>query len=60
MVISNKQIYSILLSASLLVLSGCGEEKKTEAPKAPPPLVVETVTVQKKIFPFWVQYTGMT
>ncbi|MEA3455321.1 MAG: efflux RND transporter periplasmic adaptor subunit, partial [Campylobacterota bacterium] len=41
-------------------LSGCGEEKKTEAPKAPPPLVVETVTVQKKIFPFWVQYTGMT
>ena len=60
MAISHKHIYSILLSASLLFLTGCGEEKKAEAPKAPPPLIVETVNVQKKIFPFWVQYTGMT
>jgi RND family efflux transporter MFP subunit len=60
MKISQKYIYSIILSASLLFLSGCGEEKKATAPKAPPPLNVETVTVQKKMFPFWVQYTGMT
>ncbi len=60
MTISQKQIYSIVFAASLLFLSGCGEEKKAEAPKAPPPLVVETVTVQKEIYPFWVQYTGMT
>lgn len=60
MKISQKQIYSLLLSASLLFLSGCGEEKKAEEPKAPPPLIVETVTVFKKMFPFWVQYTGMT
>ena len=60
MTILQKQIYSIVFAASLLFLSGCGEEKKAEAPKAPPPLVVETVTVQKEIYPFWVQYTGMT
>jgi RND family efflux transporter MFP subunit len=60
MKISKKQIYSMILSASLLFLSGCGEEKKAEAPKAPPPLNVETVTVEKKKFPVWMQYTGMT
>lgn len=60
MAISQKQIYSMILSVSLLLLSGCGEEKKAAVPKAPPPLNVETVTVQKKMFPFWVQYTGMT
>ncbi|PHS41683.1 MAG: efflux transporter periplasmic adaptor subunit [Sulfurovum sp.] len=60
MTISHKQIYSIILSASLLLLSGCGEEKKAQSPKAPPPLNVETVTVQKKTYPIWRQYTGMT
>lgn len=60
MTISQKQIYFIILSASLLFLSGCGKEKVTAAPKAPPPLNVETVTVQKKVFPLWMQYTGMT
>jgi len=60
MTLSQKKIYSVILSVSLLFLSGCGDEKKTAAPKAPPPLSVETVTVQKKIFPVWVQYTGMT
>ncbi len=60
MAISQKQIYSILLTASLLFLSGCKEEKKAPAPKPPPPLIVNTVTITKKIFPFWVQYTGMT
>jgi len=60
MKISQKQIYSLLLSASLLFLSGCGEEKKAKAAKAPPPLNVETVTVEKKKFPLWMQYTGMT
>ena len=53
-------LYPALLSISLLFLSGCGEEKRVEAPKAPPPLVVDTITVQKKTFPFWVQYTGTT
>lgn len=60
MTISQKQIYSMILSVSLLFLAGCGEEKKATAPKAPPPLNVETVTVQKKKFPLWMQYTGMT
>lgn len=60
MVVSQKKIYSVILSVSLLFLSGCGDEKKSTAPKAPPPLIVETVTVQKKMFPIWMQYTGMT
>ncbi len=60
MVISQKYIASIVLSVSLLFLSGCGEEKKAKAPKAPPPLNVETVTVNKKNFPMWVQFTGTT
>ena len=50
----------LLLCASVLLLIGCGEEKKASAPKAPPPLSVETVTVQKKNFPIWVQFTGTT
>jgi len=57
---SHKNIYIILLSLSLLFLSGCGDEKKARTPKAPPPLNVEVVTVVKKKFPFWAQYTGMT
>jgi len=60
MVTSHKTIYSILLSISLLLLSGCAEEKKPTTPKAPPPLNVETVTVEKKKFPLWVQFTGTT
>jgi len=60
MATSQKYIYSIILSVSILLLPGCGEEKKATAPKAPPPLNVETVTVEKKKFPLWMQYTGMT
>jgi len=60
MVISQKHIYSIVLSVSLLFLSGCGKEEKKAVVKAPPPLVVNTVTVNRKQFPLWVQFTGMT
>jgi len=60
MTISQKQIYALLLSSSLLFLTGCGEEKKVTEIKAPPALNVETVTVEKKKFPLWMQYTGMT
>ena len=60
MSISQNFFYSIILSVSLLVLSGCGDEKVAGTPKAPPPLNVETVTVQKKKYPVWVQATGMT
>ena len=60
MTIAQKHIYSIILSVSLLFLSGCGDEKVVATPKAPPPLKVETVTVEKKNFPVWMQYTGMT
>ncbi|WP_309497365.1 efflux RND transporter periplasmic adaptor subunit [Sulfurovum sp.] len=57
---SYKHVYTLTLFISLLFLSGCGEEKVTKAPKAPPPLKVQTVTVEKKNHPIWVQFTGTT
>ncbi len=60
MQLSKKHFNALLLSVSLILLSGCGEEKQAKGPKAPSPLHVETVTVQKKKFPVWMQYTGMT
>jgi RND family efflux transporter MFP subunit len=47
-------------AVTLLLLSGCSGSEKQTAQKAVPPLSVETVTVEKKKLPLWVQYTGMT
>ncbi len=44
----------------LLFFSGCNKPEQKVVKKAPPPLSVETVTVHKKNFPLWMQYTGMT
>lgn len=57
---SHNTTYAILFFALLLLLLGCSEEKKSELPKAPPPLNVNTVTVTKKHFPLWVEFTGTT
>jgi len=53
---------SVVIAAFLgaLLFSGCAEEKKASGPKPLPPLNVETVTVEKKKLPLWMQYTGMT
>ena len=50
----------ILIATILLYINGCGEEESTPPPKSPPPLVVDVVTVEKKKFPLWVQFTGTT
>ncbi len=50
----------LAVAVALLLLSGCSDSKKQTGPKAVPPLSVETVTVEKKKLPLWVQYTGMT
>lgn len=50
----------ILIFSLLSLISGCGEEKSVSAPKAPPPLAVESVTVGYKKFPIWAQFTGTT
>lgn len=42
-----------------LFLTAC-EDKVVKKPMAPPPLKVETITVQKQHFPIWLQYTGLT
>lgn len=59
MAISPTFVSSSMLSLSLLFFSGCTDETKT-APKSPPPISVETVTVQKQKLPIWTQYTGTT
>lgn len=54
---------NVAIAAALsvaLFLTGCTKEKTETAPKMPPPLNVETVTVEKKKLPIWMQYTGMT
>jgi RND family efflux transporter MFP subunit len=44
------------------VLSACSSDKNEaqQAPQAPPPLQVETITVQKEQIPIWLEYTGKT
>lgn len=53
---------TVLLTAVsiLLLFSGC--EQKDQKPKAMalPPLMVEAVTVTKKNYPIWLQFTGKT
>jgi RND family efflux transporter MFP subunit len=60
MMFTTKKVLLIAAFASAILFSGCGEEKKAAAPHAMPPLAVETVTIHKKSFPIWLQYTGMT
>jgi RND family efflux transporter MFP subunit len=50
---------TLLISAAILLFSGCSGEKKEQA-KLPPSLPVETVTVKKETVPVWLQYTGKT
>jgi RND family efflux transporter MFP subunit len=58
MIVSAPKYFSIAIV--ILFLIGCNSEDQQIAPKTPPPLNVETVKVEKKIFPLWVQYTGTT
>ncbi len=55
-----KKLLLIVTFSSVILFSGCGEEKKAAVAHAIPPLAVETVTVRKKSFPIWVQYTAIT
>jgi len=55
-----KKVVLSIVVASTLIISGCGEEPKKVASKAAPALSIEAVSVVKKHYPLWVQYTGMT
>ncbi len=55
-----KKISTLLLLSLLPLLSGCSKEETKQTHKAPPPLHVNTITVEKKQIPLWKQYTGMT
>ena len=59
MVLSKRLLYLTALSG-LLFFSGCGENTKQVKKMQLPPLAVEAVTVQKKNYPIWLQYTGLT
>ncbi|SFV64719.1 RND efflux system, membrane fusion protein CmeA [hydrothermal vent metagenome] len=55
-----KYVTPIFIASILLTMSGCNKEEIVSTPKAPPPLVVESVTIEHKKFPIWVEFTGMT
>ena len=57
-----KSQFLTLCFALFFTLSACSTDKKDaeQAPQAPPPLPVETVTVQKEAVPIWLEYTGKT
>ena len=59
MYVSRKILASVLIS-SLVLFSGCSEDKKAPVKKEMPPLAVKTITVKKEAVPIWKQYTGMT
>ncbi len=49
----------LIVSSILLLLVGCGEEKKVVA-KVIPPLPVEIIVVENTFIPIWLKYTGKT
>jgi len=59
MILKKKNLY-LLLAPLLIFFTACNSEQKTPPPKTPPPLAVDIVAVEKKSFPLWVQFTGMT
>ena len=54
------KVFSVIFISSLLLLSGCSEEKQVSVKKETPHLPVNTITVKKEAVPIWKQYTGMT
>jgi len=57
---SPKQILFLTTVTATLFFSGCNDKPQKKQTIAIPPLAVETITVQKKNYPIWLQYTGMT
>jgi len=55
-----QKISSLFLSASILFFTACSDEKQQQVKKSPPPLEVNTITVEKKNVPIWAKYTGRT
>lgn len=50
----------LFAAASLLILTGCSDQKQQAPAKEVPALPVEVVTVKHKNIPIWLQYTGKT
>jgi len=57
---SPKQILLLTTVATTIFFSGCSEKPQQKQRMSIPPLAVETITVEKKNYPIWLQYTGMT
>jgi RND family efflux transporter MFP subunit len=55
-----KIILTTIALSTLLILSACSEDKKTQAIKKAPALAVQTITIHTQAVPIWKQYTGMT
>ena len=55
-----KKVLNSVLFISLLLLTGCSEEKPNRVKKEAPPLKVNTISVKKEAVPIWKQFTGTT
>lgn len=58
--LTQKQIYIVILSIFLLLMSGCAEEKKSKKVRISPPVKVEIVTMKNENMPIWTEFTGRT
>jgi len=57
---TSSQTLPIFTILSLLLFSGCSQEKKVQTKKPRPPLSVKTITLHKEVIPIWKRYTGTT
>ncbi len=56
-----RKLLCVTVFSTLFFFSGCGDDTSQKKSKMTiPPLSVETITVEKKNYPIWLQYTGMT
>ena len=51
---------SPLLITALFLFSGCSEQKEQTQKATPPPLQVNTITIQEQKVPIWSRFTGKT
>lgn len=54
------KIFNSIVISTVVLFSGCSQEKKPQEVKEIAALSVNTITVHKEAVPIWKQYTGMT
>ncbi|SFV65597.1 RND efflux system, membrane fusion protein CmeA [hydrothermal vent metagenome] len=58
--ITKKISFALLPLALTFLFTACGEEKSQQQIKEPPPIPVNTITIEEKTIPIWGTFTGKT